>query len=361
MVAGCCRYAREIAQLKTKLAEKDAQLLGGFGSLTSLYLGELGPVPAGHPAGLGAAAGLLGPGLDSLSMPAMAAAGQVGSGFNNPLMLQGAGVAGLVGLGSGADASSSLMSAATGPVGLPGGPGGGRLAGGVPLPQPMPGWSAAVHVAGAAAQPQQLMLSGGSRLPSAGASNGTSSRLQPAGAAAPAEPAPRAGSPKLEPLRGSPRGASPRQQQPEDQLRPGSGSRLLQVGAAGQPQQPQVIKPGSPLGPLVGQQQQGRGSYGAEGLYSNGNVAARGNSDIGENNLLDKFTGGGGGGGSASGRSALLHRGSGSLRESDTGAVTAAFGRASAVPERWQQQQQQQDYANMSEQGLGPDDDEGKC
>eukprot|EP00775_Hariotina_reticulata_P003143 gene3143-3420_t len=49
------RYAREIAQLKTKLAEKDAQLLGGFGSLTSLYLGELGPMPAGHPTGLGAA------------------------------------------------------------------------------------------------------------------------------------------------------------------------------------------------------------------------------------------------------------------------------------------------------------------
>lgn len=35
-----CRYAREIAQLKTKLAEKDAQLLGGFGSIEHLTTGQ---------------------------------------------------------------------------------------------------------------------------------------------------------------------------------------------------------------------------------------------------------------------------------------------------------------------------------
>ena len=33
------RYAREIAMLKTRLAEKDAQLMGGFGALSNLQLG----------------------------------------------------------------------------------------------------------------------------------------------------------------------------------------------------------------------------------------------------------------------------------------------------------------------------------
>lgn len=42
------RYAREVAQLKTKLAEKDAQLLGGFGSIDHLSLG-----PNGTPAAYG--------------------------------------------------------------------------------------------------------------------------------------------------------------------------------------------------------------------------------------------------------------------------------------------------------------------
>ncbi|MEW5309907.1 MAG: hypothetical protein WDW38_001750 [Sanguina aurantia] len=38
------RYAREIAELKTRLAEKDAQLMGGFGSLDMMVHGEL-PLP----------------------------------------------------------------------------------------------------------------------------------------------------------------------------------------------------------------------------------------------------------------------------------------------------------------------------
>lgn len=53
-----CRYAREIAQLKTKLAEKDAQLLGGFGSIEHLTTGQYET-----PAGLGAfSIGSLSPG-----------------------------------------------------------------------------------------------------------------------------------------------------------------------------------------------------------------------------------------------------------------------------------------------------------
>lgn len=34
-----CRYAREIAMLKTRLAEKDAQLMGGFGAISNMQLG----------------------------------------------------------------------------------------------------------------------------------------------------------------------------------------------------------------------------------------------------------------------------------------------------------------------------------
>ena len=37
------RCAREIAALRTKLAEKDAQLMGGFGSVANLVLEELPP------------------------------------------------------------------------------------------------------------------------------------------------------------------------------------------------------------------------------------------------------------------------------------------------------------------------------
>ena len=35
------RYAKEISVLKAKLAEKEAQLMGGFGSLANLALGEM--------------------------------------------------------------------------------------------------------------------------------------------------------------------------------------------------------------------------------------------------------------------------------------------------------------------------------
>ena len=38
----CCRYAREIAVLKTRLAEKDAQLMGGFGALSNMQFGRAG-------------------------------------------------------------------------------------------------------------------------------------------------------------------------------------------------------------------------------------------------------------------------------------------------------------------------------
>ena len=35
------RFARQIAELKSKLAEKDAALLGGFGSVSNMVLNEL--------------------------------------------------------------------------------------------------------------------------------------------------------------------------------------------------------------------------------------------------------------------------------------------------------------------------------
>ncbi|KAG2429296.1 hypothetical protein HXX76_011064 [Chlamydomonas incerta] len=41
------KYAREIAELKTRLAEKDAALMGGFGDLDQLRRGELPPPDAG--------------------------------------------------------------------------------------------------------------------------------------------------------------------------------------------------------------------------------------------------------------------------------------------------------------------------
>ena len=58
------KYAKEISSLKARLAEKEAQLMGGFGSLSKLALGEMsqaggslharpargrGPVRAGAP------------------------------------------------------------------------------------------------------------------------------------------------------------------------------------------------------------------------------------------------------------------------------------------------------------------------
>jgi hypothetical protein len=46
-LANAKKFAREISDLKTKLAEKDAELAGGFGAPTKLALGEL-PNP-GYP------------------------------------------------------------------------------------------------------------------------------------------------------------------------------------------------------------------------------------------------------------------------------------------------------------------------
>ncbi|KAL1525783.1 hypothetical protein AB1Y20_020625 [Prymnesium parvum] len=43
-------HAREVASLKLKIAEKDAQLMGGFGSNANLELGELPTAPAAVPA-----------------------------------------------------------------------------------------------------------------------------------------------------------------------------------------------------------------------------------------------------------------------------------------------------------------------
>jgi hypothetical protein len=369
-MAGCCRYAREIAQLKTKLAEKDAQLMGGFGSLTNLYLGELMGPAGPHQAAPAAPSGLANPGLIMNNMPLLgtvaAAAGQLGPAFTSSSFLQGAGVMGMDGGGSGPDASSGLASAALGPAGPLGGLGGSRFPGTMQLPQQM---LAPLHAA-AAGHPQHLMM-GGSRIPSAGASNGTNSRLQPAGAVGTAEPATRAGSPKLEPLRGSLTSSSPRYQQQQDQPRPGSGANsILQAGPASQQQQQQQqsVKPGSPLGPLVSQQQQFRTSYGTEGPYSNSSTAANGNFDIGDTDMLTRTAtaaAGAAGGGSTSGRPAiLLPRGSGSLRGPDeTEGPPAGYGRTPAVPDRWQQQQQQQQqiYTRVSGQGLEHEDDEGAC
>ena len=56
------RSAREIAALKLKLAEKEAQLMGGFGSSANLVLGELpgGVDGGGDDFGLGGVGGGLG-------------------------------------------------------------------------------------------------------------------------------------------------------------------------------------------------------------------------------------------------------------------------------------------------------------
>ena len=54
------RCAREIAMLRAKLAEKDAQLMGGFGSVANMVLGEM-PKP-----GCGGGA-KLDPGLKTLA------------------------------------------------------------------------------------------------------------------------------------------------------------------------------------------------------------------------------------------------------------------------------------------------------
>jgi hypothetical protein len=41
LLANAKKFARDISDLKTKLAEKDAELAGGFGAPTKLALGEL--------------------------------------------------------------------------------------------------------------------------------------------------------------------------------------------------------------------------------------------------------------------------------------------------------------------------------
>lgn len=57
MIEMAKRHAQEVAGLKARIAEKDAQLMGGFGSLANLSLGEM-PAPAGRklpaPPGVGA-------------------------------------------------------------------------------------------------------------------------------------------------------------------------------------------------------------------------------------------------------------------------------------------------------------------
>ena len=69
------RCAREIAGLRSKLAEKDAQLMGGFGSVTNMVLGEMPP----------------GPRLTSMEPPPFAGAGGGGGGGvpRDPLDLRG--------------------------------------------------------------------------------------------------------------------------------------------------------------------------------------------------------------------------------------------------------------------------------
>ncbi|WIA17494.1 hypothetical protein OEZ85_014332 [Tetradesmus obliquus] len=106
------RYAREIAQLKTKLAEKDAQLLGGFGSLANLCLSELGPGSSLqlNPAGFQnhAAAGL-GFGQYAAGAPLETLWGFNNLGYNQGLQLQ-QGLGG--GLSNGFDATAGGAAAA---------------------------------------------------------------------------------------------------------------------------------------------------------------------------------------------------------------------------------------------------------
>ena len=55
LVDAAQRYAKEISALKAKLAEKEAQLMGGFGSLANLALGEMPRMRAPSPSALGLA------------------------------------------------------------------------------------------------------------------------------------------------------------------------------------------------------------------------------------------------------------------------------------------------------------------
>lgn len=204
------RYAREIAQLKTKLAEKDAQLLGGFGSLANLYLSELPVNPGGlnpvlNPA---AAAAIQQPGLGVL--PGVFGSAFGGSGFVNPAW----------GMQAGFGAVNGGALGRTGP-----GDNGSRGAGG----------AAAAGFCGAADPP--AAAAAGLRSPSAAAG--------------------RSGSPKLQPIANTSTtaatGSPPRSQQQGYQMRAGTAEGAL--GAA---------KPGSPLAPIAAP----RLSTSAEGIRS---------------------------------------------------------------------------------------------
>jgi hypothetical protein len=106
-----CRYAREIAQLKTKLAEKDAQLLGGFGSIDHLTFGHTdspstaaGPLAAAglgdFPPSPGFSAGAFGFGAFTAGLPTLHELGQIPGPAVHAVQAVGpAGGAGAVGSG----------------------------------------------------------------------------------------------------------------------------------------------------------------------------------------------------------------------------------------------------------------------
>lgn len=191
MLHASCRYAREVAQLKTKLAEKDAQLLGGFGSLANLYLGELGPSTVGFPAANPAA-----------NFQAL-----------NPA----------VGVGSWG----------LGPAGL-----GFSITEGLALDNDL------------ALGQQQGIAPGRYVNPNSPVGTAaTSNRTHGYGGAAGAAGTSRVGSPKLEPLAGSSSSRAPTQQQ-QQHSSAAAGAYQLRAGTAeGSPSR----KPGSPLGPLAQQ------------------------------------------------------------------------------------------------------------
>uniref|UniRef100_A0A383WD17 C2 domain-containing protein n=1 Tax=Tetradesmus obliquus TaxID=3088 RepID=A0A383WD17_TETOB len=203
------RYAREIAQLKTKLAEKDAQLLGGFGSLANLCLSELGPGSSLqlNPAGFQnpAAAGL-GFGQYAAGAPLEGLWGFNNLGYNQGLQLQ-QGLGG--GLSNGFDATAGGAAAAAAA---------GGAAFGVPRVPNAGTAAAAAAAAGRAGSPKLQPL------PSSAAAAASS----PAAAATTA--AARAGSP---------------QQQSNAQIAP----YLMRAGTAERALG--LSKPGSPLAPLA--------------------------------------------------------------------------------------------------------------
>ena len=98
------RYAREIAMLKTRLAEKDAQLMGGFGALSNMQLG-------GSQGWLG---GLPDPDSIAASLPDQP---HPYIHTQHPLPRQTAW--GVLGSQAGAHASSTNCSGSLGPLGVP--------------------------------------------------------------------------------------------------------------------------------------------------------------------------------------------------------------------------------------------------